>query len=72
MIELKPCPFCGSKAKFHVDSSGIAVMCTWFKCECRTSRHEDVLGGKEDWRKSDTCAATKAAEEWNRRVKYGE
>lgn len=65
-IELKPCPFCGGKAKFvkntYGDNTGNAsVRCT--VCGARTPNYEKSL----DW-----CAINEAADTWNRRTIYDE
>lgn len=61
MIELKPCPFCGEKARLFV-SNGARVLCT--KCgattwtavdsECvGTSAVEDVIKAWNRWKNND-------------------
>ena len=75
MIELKPCPFCGSEAKLYVSECGVCVMCTGgFKkgCGCKTSWYRDdyYLSGLDDWNdwsKAKKTAVDKAIESWNRR-----
>ena len=72
MIELKPCPFCGSEARLYVSEGGVCVMCTGgFKkgCGCQTSWYRDDCHpyGLDDWRKAKKTAVDKAIESWNRR-----
>lgn len=59
MIELKPCPFCGSEAEIlFIDDSGVIIIrCTNLKT-CRIS---------QTW----FCAEEEAIEGWNRRVENG-
>ena len=73
MSELKPCPFCGSKAKLFVGDGGVCVMCTAAfskDCGCRTSWYDDASGvyGMNDWRDNSKTAVDRAIEAWNRRV----
>lgn len=59
--DLKPCPFCGGKAKFkttHLDST-LSALVECSDCECRTIPIKWSL---------DYAAKEKAAELWNRRI----
>ena len=58
MIELKPCPFCGGKARLFV-SNGVRVLCTkcgattWTATDSergRTSAVEDVIKAWNKWK----------------------
>lgn len=68
--ELKPCPFCGGKARFHRAeltikgklTDSVIVRCT--KCNTRTRRHLfdcTTLNSREN-------AYVNAANTWNRRA----
>ena len=60
-IELKPCPFCGSKAVIHIEN-GIRVICT----ECGATS-KCLVDGYSQGR--PTGGALKAVvEAWNRRA----
>ena len=61
MAELKPCPFCGGKAKFIYSMPYSAIVCK--KCKVITKVFVDYYeqqDGKEE-----------AIEAWNRRVEDG-
>lgn len=75
-MELKPCPFCGKKAKLYVSDDGVAVVCTgWYQngCGCRTIFYKDwsIVHGLDDWRNGKT-AVEMAVEAWNRRANDGQ
>ena len=44
MIDLKRCPHCGSKAKLHVGTSGVRVICINENCRCQTAAYSDKRG----------------------------
>lgn len=60
--KLKPCPFCGGKAKIIVIEKGVKsiVVCTTYYCGIR--RHSYNNGD------TDENAAIRLATAWNRRV----
>ena len=58
MIELKPCPFCGEKARLLV-SNGVRVLCT--KCGATTR----ILVDSE---RIETSAVEDVIKAWNRRA----
>ena len=58
MFELKPCPFCGSKARLFVDG-GVRVICP--KCYACSRILTDELG-------FDSSAVESVVEAWNRRA----
>lgn len=58
MIELKPCPFCGEKARLFV-SNGVRVLCN--KCNASSENMADSECYK-------TSAVEKVIEAWNRRA----
>lgn len=58
MIELKPCPFCGGKARLFV-SNGVRVFCT--KCDLTTRISVDC-------ERIETSAVEDVIKAWNRRV----
>ena len=64
MDELKPCPFCGGKAKLYVHD-GVRVLCT--KCGATSMSLEDYYNGLDI--KSNAVRDVIAA--WNRRVNDG-
>ena len=57
MEELKPCPFCGGKARLLVND-GVKVICS--KCYIGTMSMTDVM-----WQESNAVETVVAA--WNRR-----
>lgn len=65
MVQLKPCPFCGSEAKLHKESFGFGtdkverVYCRCPNCEITTRVYAPSI---------DYCATNKAIEVWNTRV----
>lgn len=65
MVELKPCPFCGSEAKLHKESFGFGtnkverVYCHCPNCGITTRIYAPSI---------DYCATDKAIEDWNTRV----
>lgn len=64
-MELKPCPFCGSEARFLVSEQGICVKCTGgFEkgCGCQTPWVQDNPYIPDD------CAVSVVENIWNRRV----
>ena len=61
MFELKPCPFCGGKARLFVNV-GVRVVCT--RCYVSTRVLKDEL-------ESDSSAVELSVEAWNRRVDNG-
>lgn len=71
-MELKPCPFCGRKARLFCDDLGVAVVCTNEECRCRTDWYKDFspVYGMDRWRKGNT-AIEHAVEVWNRRTDNG-
>lgn len=63
MIELKPCPFCGGKARLIAHhGGGIFVFCS--KCRARTDLHCDAM-------EYETHAVANAIKAWNRRCGDG-
>ena len=75
-MELKPCPFCGEKARLFVSDGGVCVKCTggfsngcggqtdWF-----TDNH--YIDGMDGWRKTKYTAVERAILTWNRRADNG-
>ena len=61
MVELKPCPFCGGKARLFVNS-GVRVICT--KCYASTRIMSDEI-------EYDSRAVEMVVEVWNRRDDNG-
>lgn len=62
-MELKPCPFCGSKASLYVsEKSGICVIC--IKCKATSSSYLDSISSL----KFCGSATEHAIEAWNKRV----
>lgn len=61
MIELKPCPFCGGKARLFVNG-GVRVLCS--KCYASTKILTDNM-------KYESNAVETVVGEWNRRVDNG-
>lgn len=61
MDELKPCPFCGSRAVVHVND-GVCVICT--QCGCRTT----VLVDGISQGKPTGGAIDRVVERWNNRA----
>lgn len=61
MFELKPCPFCGGKARLFVNG-GVRVVCT--RCYVSTR----VLKGELECASS---AVELSVEAWNRRAENG-
>ena len=61
MIELKPCPFCGGKARLFVNG-GVRVLCS--KCYASTKILTDEL-------EYDSNTVETVIGEWNRRVDNG-
>lgn len=59
--ELKPCPFCGSKAVVHVND-GVRVVCT----ECKAGTIVLVDGYSQG--RPTGSAVGKVIEKWNRRA----
>lgn len=67
MKDLKPCPFCGSKAEVYVDERGISIKCTC--CFAETEPDRDVIKSFEDkkyW-SGGWNAFNSAVEKWNKR-----
>ena len=62
MIELKPCPCCGGKAKLWING-GVYVKCTM--CLMRTATKEDCLSLNQ------RPAIERVVEAWNRRIENG-
>ncbi len=61
MTDLKPCPFCGGKARLFV-SDGVRVICS--KCYVSTR----IMSDKIEY---DSSAVETVVEAWNRRVDNG-
>lgn len=61
MFELKPCPFCGGKARLFA-SSGVRVICT--KCYASTKSLTDKL-------ECSYNVVEMVIEAWNRRAENG-
>lgn len=58
MDNLKPCPFCGSKAEFFGECYMVKVRCSKYDCQCSLVTWFDE--------------PEEAAEEWNRRTGNGQ
>ena len=58
MLELKPCPFCGGKARLFVNG-GVRVVCT--RCYVSTMVLKDKL-------EYDSSAVESSVKTWNRRA----
>lgn len=58
MLDLKPCPFCGGKARLFVNG-GVRVVCT--RCYVSTRVLKDEL-------ESASSAVELSVEAWNRRA----
>lgn len=63
-MELKPCPFCGGKAKLFVND-GVRVLCV--KCRATSKILVDEYNGFE----IRTNAVRDVVEAWNRRADNG-
>lgn len=61
MIELKPCPFCGGKARLFVNG-GVRVICP--KCYASTRILTDEM-------EYESNAVETVIEAWNRRADHG-
>lgn len=61
MFDLKPCPFCGGKARLFV-GDGVRVICS--KCYAGTMVRTDNI-------ESDSNSVEKVIEAWNRRADNG-
>ncbi len=61
MPDLKPCPFCGGKAKLYVRDVGVSVMCR--ECFAQT----DICLDRLDYQ-GDEGAVDFVIEAWNRRA----
>ena len=61
MFELKPCPFCGGKARLFVNG-GVRVICS--KCYASTRIMSDEI-------EYDSSAVETVVEAWNRRATNG-
>ena len=77
MTELKPCPFCGGKAEFHISSydGNNSTRKWWFDVRCKKCFSRlpnvyriDVLFSTSGDIKILTDERNKAVEKWNRRV----
>lgn len=58
MADLKPCPFCGGKARLFVND-GVRVICS--KCYAGTMIHSDTI-------EYDSNAVETVIKAWNRRA----
>ena len=66
LVELKPCPFCGSDAAFAVFKDlGVCVRCTNIECRAQTAIKYDNFGLLGDW--PEKPAVEEVAKRWNRR-----
>lgn len=61
MFELKPCPFCGGKARLFVNG-GVRVICS--KCYASTRIMSDEI-------EYDSSAVETVVKAWNRRADNG-
>ena len=63
-IELKPCPFCGSKDVkiYSYSDGGICVKCLDCYCQTQTCSDYNIVGAKKQ------SAYETVVEAWNRRV----
>jgi C4-type Zn-finger protein len=78
-IKLKPCPFCGGKAKlvkysqelpFSEEINYFEIACT--KCGIRPYHTEQVnLYYKSDWKEIEEKLICEVSEKWNRRINNG-
>ena len=67
MLELKPCPFCGSRAKVYAGEEGLAVICV--NCDAKTHYFKDEFktnGDRLIW-SAEREALSKAVYSWNTR-----
>ena len=62
-IKLLPCPFCGGKAKLHIENAGCYVRCK--KC----GAYGKIVSASFYYSAADTADA--AVESWNRRSDNG-
>lgn len=62
MTELKPCPFCGGKAKiFAFSDGGICVKCLYCWCQTHTWSDYSISEAEKE------SAFERAVDSWNRR-----
>lgn len=61
MIDLKPCPFCGGKAKIYASTIGVSVKC--MNCYAQTETYIDMCYA--NCRKEN--ATEHAVDAWNQR-----
>ena len=78
-VKLKPCPFCGGKAKinkctmelpFSEERNAFSVFCT--ECGCSPFEFDEInLYYNYDWKEREDKLKNQAIEAWNRRVNNG-
>lgn len=67
MTSIKPCPFCGSEAKFESLVTMSVVQCTNRKCRAKIYSTVDLPYG-QDFGLAKQIEDAEALERWNRRV----
>lgn len=50
MMELKPCPFCGSEADLYGECNMVKVRCINYQCGCKTNAwFDEIEDAVEHW-----------------------
>ena len=59
MKEIKPCPFCGSKAEVYEECGMVKIRCSSYMCQASVNCwHDEVEDAIEAWNKRATTLQT--------------